>query len=77
MFALDLFIAPNINLAPDEATRILVSGSSDETLKIWDLNSWPPQKISSLEEVHDLGKKATNGICKLRNTYYKIREGFQ
>jgi len=55
VFALDLFIAPNINLAPDEATRILVSGSSDETLKIWDLNSWPPQKISSLEEVHDLG----------------------
>ena len=36
-------------------SSILVSGSSDEALKLWDLSSWPPKKLFSIEEVHDLG----------------------
>ncbi len=46
VFALD--ISPN--------SSVLISGSSDESLKVWDLNQWPPGKLNSIEEVHDLGK---------------------
>ena len=45
MFALDI--------SPDSS--VLISGSSDESLKMWDLNQWPPGKLNSIEEVHDLG----------------------
>ena len=47
MFALDI----------SADSSLLVSGSSDESLKLWDLNTWPPNKLFSMEEVHDLGKK--------------------